>query len=197
MEAGVRSGDHSAAKNALRRLEERAPISETDWGMGLLARCQALMADDDQAEKFYRESTRRLARTRIVTELARSHLLFGEWLRRRRRRVDARAELRTALDLFTGMGATAFAERTRVELLATGEQPRKRNDQTVNDLTPQEKQIAGLAATGSSNGEIAARLFISVSTVEYHLNKVFRKLAVTSRRKLASALPDDQARWPG
>ena len=146
------------------------------------------MTDDEPAETWYRESTERLARTRIVTELARSHLLLGEWLRRRRRRVDARAELRTAVDLFTTMGAAAFAERARTELLATSERPRRRNDQAADELTPQEKQIAGLAATGCSNSEIAARLVISVSTVEYHLTRVFRKLAVSSRRKLAAAL---------
>jgi DNA-binding CsgD family transcriptional regulator len=191
VEAGVRSGDHNAAKSALARMEERAPVSGTPWGLGLLARCRALMADHEQAEELYRESADLLGRTQIVTELARTHLLFGEWLRRRRRRADARAELRIAYEMFTRMGAAAFAERTRAELLATGERPRRRNEQTAHDLTPQEKQVASLAAAGATNSEIAARLFISTSTVEYHLNKVFRKLAITSRRRLAAVLHDD------
>jgi DNA-binding CsgD family transcriptional regulator len=192
VEAGVRSGNHNAAKAALLRLEERATVGGTPWGLGLLARCRALMADDEQAEELYREAVRLLGRTRIVTELARSHLLFGEWLRRRRRRAEARTELRTAHEMFARMGAAAFAERARAELLATGERPRKRDGQTDHDLTPQEKQVARLAAAGSTNGEIAARLFISTSTVEYHLNKVFRKLAITSRRKLAAVLGDNR-----
>jgi DNA-binding CsgD family transcriptional regulator len=188
VEAGVRSGDHAAAKNALVRMEERAPLSGTDWGMGLLARCRALMADDDQADLLYLESRDRLAGTGIVTELARSHLLYGEWLRRRMRRVDARNELRTALEMFTKMGAKAFADRARTELLATGERARRRTDQTAHDLTPQEKRVAHLAAAGFSNGEIAAQLVIGVSTVEHHLSKVFLKLAITSRRRIAAAL---------
>jgi DNA-binding CsgD family transcriptional regulator len=192
VEAGVRGGDDHAAKAALTRMEERAQDSGTPWALGLLARCRALMADDDQAEGLYRESADLLARTTIVTELARTHLLHGEWLRRRRRRADARAELRTAYEMFTGMGAAGFAERARGELLATGERPRKRNEQATRDLTPQEKQVASLAAAGATNGEIAARLFLSTSTVEYHLTKVFRKLAITSRRKLASILADQR-----
>lgn len=191
VEAGLRGGDHQAAKAALVRLEERAPVSGTPWGLGLLARCRALMADDDQAEPLYRESIELLDRTRIRTELARSHLLYGEWLRRRRRRADARAELRTAHDMFTRMGAAAFADRARVELLATGERPRARDDRADRDLTPQERQVAGLAAGGATNSEIAARLFLSTSTVEYHLTRVFRKLGITSRRKLAAALSSD------
>ncbi|MFB4308374.1 AAA family ATPase [Actinomadura sp. GTD37] len=191
VEAGVRSGDRDAAEAALARLAERAPAGGTPWGLGLLARCRALTAGDERAEDLYRESADLLGRTRIVTERARTHLLYGEWLRRRRRRADARAELRTAYGMFTAMGAAAFAERARAELLATGERPRGRNEQTAHVLTPQEKQVAGLAAAGSTNGEIAARLFISTSTVEYHLTKVFRKLAITSRRKLASVLHDD------
>ncbi|MCY1136591.1 AAA family ATPase [Actinoplanes sp. Pm04-4] len=188
VEAGVRSGDHQAAKAALVRLEERAPASGTPWGLGLLARCRALMADDDQAEPHYRESIALLTRTHIRTELARSHLLYGEWLRRRRRRADARAQLRTAHDMFTRMGATAFAGRARTELQATGERPRSRDDRADRDLTPQERQVAGLAAAGATNSEIAARLFLSTSTVEYHLTRIFRKLSITSRRKLATAL---------
>ncbi|GII32464.1 helix-turn-helix transcriptional regulator [Planotetraspora mira] len=190
VEAGVRSGDHVAAKAALTRLEERALAADTAWGLGLLSRCRALMVDDDHGERLYRESIELLGHTRITTELARSHLLFGEWLRRRKRRGDARRELRTAYEMFTGMGAAAFAERARVELSATGEHPRKRTTPHTNALTPREKQIAILAASGVTNSEIAARLFLSTSTIEYHLNKIFRKLDVTSRRKLAPLLQD-------
>ena len=190
VEAGVRSGDHEAAKAALARMDERAPVSGTAWGLGLLARCRALMADDDQAEALYRESTELLGRTRIRTELARSHLLYGEWLRRRRRRADARVQLRTAHEMFTRMGAAAFADRARAELLATGERPRTRSERSDSGLTPQERQVASLAAAGATNSEIAARLFLSTSTVEYHLTRIFRKLAITSRRRLAAALSD-------
>ncbi|MCM4077905.1 helix-turn-helix transcriptional regulator [Paractinoplanes hotanensis] len=190
VEAGVRSGDHEAAKAALARMDERAPVSGTAWGLGLLARCRALMADDDQAEALYRESTELLGRTRIRTELARSHLLYGEWLRRRRRRADARVQLRTAHEMFTRMGAAAFAGRARSDLLATGERPSPRSERSDSGLTPQERQVAGLAAAGATNSEIAARLFLSTSTVEYHLTRIFRKLAITSRRRLAAALSD-------
>ncbi|WP_371482030.1 AAA family ATPase [Kitasatospora sp. NBC_00315] len=188
VEAGVRSGDESAAKAALERLEERASASGTQWALGLLARCRALMAGDEHAEALYAEAVDRLGQTRIVTELARTHLLYGEWLRRRKRRIDARGRLRTAHDMFTAMGAATFAERARVELLATGERARKRVAHTEHDLTPQEMQVATLAAGGATNAEIAARLFITASTVEYHLNKVFRKLRITTRRKLTAAL---------
>jgi DNA-binding CsgD family transcriptional regulator len=191
VEASVRCGDHRTAKEALRRLEDRAPLAGTPWALGLLARSRALMADDDQAEAFFTESVALLGRTRVRTELARTHLLYGEWLRRRRRRADARAELRTAHEMFAGMGAAAFAERARVELLATGERARKRTVDTEHDLTPQERRIAGLAVGGSTNAEIAARLFITRSTVEYHLNKVFRKLGITSRRQLRSVLGEE------
>ncbi|WP_405584877.1 AAA family ATPase [Streptomyces sp. NBC_01190] len=191
VEASVRCGDHRTAKEALRRLEERAPLAGTPWALGLLARCRALMADDDQAEAFFAESATLLGRTRVRTDLARTRLLYGEWLRRRRRRADARVELRTAHEMFAGMGAAAFADRARVELLATGERARKRTVRTEHDLTPQERRIAGLAVSGSTNAEIAARLFITRSTVEYHLNKVFRKLDITSRRQLRSVLDDE------
>ncbi|MFJ8489882.1 AAA family ATPase [Streptomyces sp. NPDC094038] len=188
VEAGVRSGDHRAAKQALARLEARAAASGTPWARGLLARCRALMADDDHAEAYYAESVELLGRTEVVTETARSHLLFGEWLRRRKRRGDAREQLRTAHRLFTGMGAVAFAERARAELAATGEQARARTAPADRELTPREREVARLAAGGVMNADIAVRLFISVSTVEYHLGKVFRKLGITSRRHLASAL---------
>lgn len=188
VEAAIRTGAHGTADEAFRRMEMRATTSGTPWALGLLARCGALMADDDHAEELYRESVRLLGLTRMLTDLARTHLLFGEWLRRRKRRGDARAQLRTAYEMFTGMGAAAFAERAQVELLATGEHARKRNRRTDHDLTPQERHVAGLAAAGTTNSGIAARLFITTSTVEYHLNKVFRKLDITSRRQLASVL---------
>lgn len=141
--------------------------------------------DDGRADDFYGEAIERLARTRVAVDLARAHLLYGEWLRRQRRRLDARNELRTAHEMFTGFGMEAFAERARVELLASGERTRKRTVETLDQLTPQELQIARLAAHGSSNREIAAQLFISPSTVEYHLHKAFRKLDVKSRTQLA------------
>ncbi|MEU4165513.1 AAA family ATPase [Streptomyces sp. NPDC026665] len=190
VEAAVRSGDDRAAKAALARLEERATSSGTPWGLGLLARCRALTADDEHAEEFYAEAVDLLGRTRTVAELARAHLLFGEWLRRRRRRTEARTHLRTAHRMFTDMGAGAFAERAGTELRATGERarPRAGAGAAQHELTPQERQVATLAADGATNAEIAVRLFISVSTVEYHLNKVFRKLDVSSRRRLSSAL---------
>ncbi|MFE3202471.1 LuxR C-terminal-related transcriptional regulator [Embleya sp. NPDC059237] len=190
VEAGVRCGDHRAAKDALARLEERAPAAGTPWALGLPARCRALMADDDHAEALYLESVELLGRTRVATELARSRLLYGEWLRRRRRRGAARAELRTAYEMFAGMGAAGFAERARVELVATGEHARKRDAQGGLGLTPQERRVAEPAAGGAINTEIAARLFITTSTVEYHLNKVFRRPGITSRRQLKSVLDD-------
>jgi len=190
VEAAARCGDHRTAKDALGRLEERASLAGTPWASGLLARCRALMADEDHAEALFRESVVHLGGTRIRTELARTHLLYGEWLRRRRRRGDARAELRTAYEMFDQMGATAFAERARVELLATGEHTRSRTLRTEHELTPQERRIAALAAEGATNTEIATRLFVTQSTVEYHLNKVFRKLDIVSRRQLRSVLSE-------
>jgi DNA-binding CsgD family transcriptional regulator len=191
VEAAVRSGDHRTAKDALRLLEERAPLAGTPWALGLLARCRALMADDDQAEAYYAEAVALLGGTAVRTDLARTHLLFGEWLRRRKRRTEARTELRFAYEMFDDMGAAAFAERARVELLATGERARKRTVQMQRDLTPQERRTALLAAAGATNAEIAARLFVTQSTVEFHLNKVFRKLDITSRRQLRSLLDDE------
>jgi DNA-binding CsgD family transcriptional regulator len=159
--------------------------------LGVEARSRALLTEGDAAEKLYRESIERLGRTRVRAELARAHLLYGEWLRRQRRRVDARAQLRIAHEMLETMGMEAFADRARRELLATGETARRRTihpaDQT---LTAQEAHIARMAGDGLSNPEIAARLFISVRTVQYHLSKVFTKLGIESRGQLVRALPE-------
>jgi DNA-binding CsgD family transcriptional regulator len=151
------------------------------------------MSEGEIAERLYLEAIERLARTRLRPELARAHLLYGEWLRRRNRRVDARAQLRAAHDLFTSIGMEAFAERARGELQATGEKARRRVVETRDDLTAQERQIARLAGDGLSNPEIAARLFLSPRTVEWHLRKVFVKLDIHSRRQLSDALPNSDS----
>jgi DNA-binding CsgD family transcriptional regulator len=156
--------------------------------LGIAARSHALVVEDGRADDLYAESIERLARTRVAVDLARAHLLYGEWLRRQSRRVDARKELRIAYEMFTDFGMEAFADRARVELEATGEHARRRTVETRADLTPQEAQISRLAAQGHTNKEIAAQLFISPSTVEYHLRKVFRKLGVKSRTQLARLL---------
>ncbi|AGL16812.1 LuxR family transcriptional regulator [Actinoplanes sp. N902-109] len=187
VEAGVRGGDRDLAEAAHARLARRAPVSGTPWALGALARSTALLGEDEAA---YRESIDQLGRTTVRTELARSHLLYGEWLRRRGRRTDAREQLRTAYDMFAGMGAAAFAERARVELKATGETARRRSTPDGARLTPQELQVATLAGAGNTNAEIATRLFVTASTVEYHLTRIFRKLGVTSRRQLGPALRD-------
>ena len=187
IEASVRSGEPPGeAMAALDRLSERTRASGTEWALGVEARCRALLSDD---ESFYRESVERLARSRAVVELARSRLLYGEWLRRENRRVDAREQLRAAHEMFSRMGAAAFAERARRELAATGETVRKRTVETLDELTTQEAQVARLAAQGRTNPEIGALLFISARTVEYHLHKVFPKLGISSRRELRKALP--------
>jgi DNA-binding CsgD family transcriptional regulator len=186
VEAGVRGGRPDEAGAALGRLSERTRASGTEWALGIEARGRALLSDD---EALYRESVERLARSRAALELARSRLLYGEWLRRENRRLDAREQLRAAHELFSRMGAEAFAERARRELSATGETVRKRSVETVDELTTQEAQIARLAAQGRTNPEIAALLFISPRTVEYHLYKVFPKLGISSRRELRRALP--------
>lgn len=190
VEAAARSGHESAARDALNRLSERATASGTPLALGFLARSRALLAADAEAESLYQESIDQLGRCSAKPELARSHLLFGEWLRRQGRRRDARDYLRTAHDMLASMGIEAFAERARVELLATGETARKRTVETRCQLTPQEIQIARLVRDGARNQEIAAQLFISASTVQYHLVKVFRKLDVTSRTQLARILVD-------
>jgi DNA-binding CsgD family transcriptional regulator len=188
IEAAARAGDHSAARAALGRLTDRATASGTPWAQGILARSCALLAPNSGAEAFYREAIARLTPTSVRTELARSHLLYGEWLRRQKRRSHAQAQLRTAYRMFDDMGAMAFARRTRAELLAAGGEPPQPAERAGPDLTSQETQIAQLAAAGETNAEIATRLFVTTSTVEYHLSKVFRKLAITSRRQLAAAL---------
>jgi len=190
IEASVRSGDLVAAGSALDRLAERATASGSSWALGLLARSRALVAGDDSAEALHLEAIGFLGTTRMVIELARAQLLYGEWLRRQKRRGEAREMLRVAYDTFATIGVDGFAERARHELLATGERARKRTVTTSNDLTPQEAHVARLAASGETNSEIAARLFISASTVEYHLRKVFRKLDVSSRRQLRNRLPN-------
>jgi DNA-binding CsgD family transcriptional regulator/tetratricopeptide (TPR) repeat protein len=187
VEAAVRSGDRRLAQLAHDRLVESTSASGTDWALGIEARSRALLSDDDTADTGYRESIERLSRTSIRLQLARTHLLYGEWLRRERRRREARQQLRTALDMFTAMGVEGFAERTKRELMATGEHARRRSIETRTDLTPQEAQIARLARDGLSNAEIGARLFISQSTVAYHLRNVFAKLRITSRHQLAQA----------
>ena len=185
VEAAARSGDADGAEAARERLRERAQATRTPWALGLLARADAMLASDDTAETVYRESLDHLGHSGLPTELARTHLLYGEWLRRSRRRRDARVHLRAAHQMFGAMGAAAFAHRARVELLATGEHARVRAAETRDELTPQEQQIARLADEGESNARIAAQLFISPHTVAYHLHKVFGKLDVSSRNQLS------------
>jgi DNA-binding CsgD family transcriptional regulator len=192
IEAAVRSGRTERAATCLEQLSEQTRASGTDWALGIEARSRALLADD-QAESLYREAIERLGRTRIHTEHARAHLLYGEWLRRERRRLDAREQLRAAHEMFMTMGQEAFAERAARELLATGATARKRSVETGDQLTAQEAQIARLARDGLSNPEIGARLFISHRTVQYHLHKVFAKLDINSRNQLHRALPAQRA----
>lgn len=188
IEAAARSGRADIAAHALDRLSTMTRASGTDWALGVEARSRALLSEADAAERLYREAIERLSGTRVRVEAARAHLLYGEWLRRAGRRRDARAQLRTADQLFTAMGADAFAERARRELLATGETVRKRGAETRDELTAQEMQIARLASDGRTNAEIGAQLFISRRTVEWHLRNVFSKLDIRSRRELAIAL---------
>jgi DNA-binding CsgD family transcriptional regulator len=185
IEAASRSGRSERAAEALELLCESTRASGTPWALGVEARSRALLSRGEPAESLYREAIDRLQPTRLRFDLARSHLLYGEWLRRERRRLDARNELRIAYELFSDFGMEAFAERTWVELQATGEHARKRTRDTLDQLTPQEAQISRLAAQGNTNRDIAAQLFISPSTVEYHLAKAFRKLDVKSRTQLA------------
>jgi DNA-binding CsgD family transcriptional regulator len=188
VEAAVRSGQPARASDALQRLSETTRASGTDWALGTEARSRALVSEGQTAENYYREAIERLGRTRMRPAVARAHLLYGEWLRRENRRGGARAELRTAYDLFTAMGIEAFAERARRELLANGDTVRKQAAETVSELTAQEAHIARLAVDGRTNAEIGAQLFLSTRTVEWHLSKVYTKLGVGSRRELRQAL---------
>ena len=191
IEATARSGKRELGVRALERLVQSARASGSDWALGIEARSRALLRDGDTAESLYREAIERLGRTELRPEYARGRLVYGEWLRREGRRVDAREQLRAAYDQFTSIGMEAFAERARRELLATGATARKRIDETRDELTSQEALIARLARDGLSNPEIGTRLFISPRTVKYHLRKVFIKLDITTRSELAAVLPSD------
>jgi DNA-binding CsgD family transcriptional regulator len=186
IEAATRTGNAHIASDALTRLAETTQAGATDFG--LEARSRALVSEGEMAERCYRETIDRLSRTQLRPELARAHLLYGEWLHRENRRRDARAELRTAYDLFTAIGMGAFAGRARRELLATGDTVRERTVQTASELTAQEAHIARLAVDGRTNAEIGAQLFLSTRTVEWHLSRVYTKLGVGSRRELPRAM---------
>ena len=190
VEAAVRCGNRRLAAEALERLAETTRPGGTDFGLGIEVRSRALVSEGTAAEGLYREAIDRLGRTQLRPELARAHLLYGEWLRRAGRRTDARDQLREAYEMLTAMGAGGFAGRARRELLATGENVRKRRAETAGDLTAQEAQIARLARDGLSNPQISTQLFLSPRTVEWHLRKVFVKLGISSRRQLRGALPD-------
>jgi ATP/maltotriose-dependent transcriptional regulator MalT len=189
VEAAVRSGKPELAADALERLRQRTQVAGTEWALGIEARCAALLSDDAIAEGLYREAIERLGHCRVALDLARAHLLYGEWLRRRGRRVDAREQLRSARARFAEMGAEAFAQRAGRELLATGETARKRTIETSDELTPHEARIARMARDGASNQDIATELFVSRKTVEYHLHKVFSKLGISTRQQLEYVLP--------
>jgi len=188
VEAAARKGHTELAHDALARLAETTQPCGTDWALGIEARCRALLSDGAAADGLYREAIDRLGRTRLRPELARAHLLYGEWLRREKRRADARAQLRTAHGMLDAMGMEAFAGRAQRELLATGETARRRTVETVSTLTAQEASIARLARDGRTNPEIGTQLFLSARTVEWHLRKVFTKLGISSRRELTAAL---------
>jgi DNA-binding CsgD family transcriptional regulator len=189
IEAAVRSGRQEVARSAFATLAERTTTAGTPWALGIRARCQALLEDGSNAEAAYLEAISQLGHSHAALDLARAHLQYGQWLRRAKRRQDARRQLRIAEAMFLTMGASGFADQAGGELRATGERARARTQQTEYDLTAQEARVAKLAADGATNNEIAAQLFISVSTVDYHLGKVFRKLGVTSRGQLAGRLP--------
>jgi ATP/maltotriose-dependent transcriptional regulator MalT len=193
VEAAVRAGSQDTAAEAMRRLSERAAVCGTDWALGLQARSRALLSVGAEAERQYHEAIGRLDGAGIRLDLARAHLLYGEWLRRAGRRVDAREQLRVAHRMLGEMGLAAFTERAARELRATGETARKRTTDTRDDLTAQEHQIAKLAGEGLSNPEIAARLFLSPRTVEWHMSKIFQKLGIASRRVLYDALQHETA----
>jgi DNA-binding CsgD family transcriptional regulator len=188
IEAAARCGQASRAAKALGRLSEATRACGTDWALGTEARSRALLSEGEAAERLYWEAIARLERTSQRPAAARARLVYGEWLRRERRRSDARDQLRRAYAVFTEIGMEAFAGRGRIELEATGEHARRRTAGPRDELTPQEAQIARMAAGGATNAEIAAQLFISPNTVAYHLRAVFGKLGVTTRRHLADAL---------
>lgn len=188
IEAAVRSDQRKVADDAFAILTDRARTAGTPWALGLRARCRALLDAGSTAEAEYAEAISQLEHSRAAVDLARAHLLYGQWLRRAKRRRDARRELRIAEDMFQTMGAAGFAEQAGGELRATGERARARAPGNELDLTPQEARVAKLAAEGATNNEIAEQLFLSPSTVDYHLGKVFRKLGVTSRTQLAHQL---------
>jgi DNA-binding CsgD family transcriptional regulator len=188
VEAAARCGNTELAAATLERLAIRTRASGTDWAIGVEARSRALLADGPEAGALYEEAVTRLGRTRLSIHLARAQLVYGEWLRREKRRTEAREQLRSAHHAFTRIGAKAFAERARRELEATGETARKRTEETRDALTPQETQIASLAREGATNPEIGAQLFLSPRTVQYHLHKVFSKLGISSRTELRYAL---------
>jgi DNA-binding CsgD family transcriptional regulator len=189
-EAASRVGDSALLESALEWLSERTRVISSEWALGVETRVRALLSEGELAESLYRESITHLAGPRVRLELARTHLLYGEWLRRERRRLDAREQLRAAFEMFTAMGVEAFAGRAERELLATGEHVRTRSVETRDELTAQEALIARLARDGLSNADIGGRLFISQHTVAYHLRKVFSKLDITSRNQLARVLAE-------
>jgi DNA-binding CsgD family transcriptional regulator len=196
VEAAVRSAVPERAAGALQRLSGIARACGTDWALGAEARSRALVSDGAAAENLYREAIGRFGRTRLRVDLARAHLVYGEWLRRQRRRRDARDQLASAYQIFESVGAAAFAERARMELRASGGQAHERAVEMRDPLTAQEALIARLAGEGASNPEIAAQLFISPATVAYHLRKVFTKLGISSRSQLAPAPPARQGAAP-
>jgi ATP/maltotriose-dependent transcriptional regulator MalT len=192
VEAGVRSGQTRAAEAGLLQLSDMALASGSEWALGIETSRRALLCEGKAAERLYLEGIEHLGSTRVRVELARARLLYGEWLRREGRRVDARTQLRAACEALTAMGVDAFAERARHELLATGETVRKRTVETFAQLTAQEAHIARLAAQGLTNPEIGAALYISPRTVEWHLRKVFTKLGISTRRQLRGSVPDSE-----
>ncbi len=188
IEAAARSGRREIARESLDQLRERTSASGTNWAKGTEARASALLAEGESAEQLHRAAIEALGRSRVVAHLARARLCYGEWLRRENRRIDAREQLHQAFEVFATMGASGFADRARRELLASGEKVRKRQDDTRDELTPQETLIARLARDGRTNPEIGAELYISPRTVEWHLGQVYAKLGITSRKELRGAL---------